>query len=189
MTGARARQSRSRLRRCACMEGSRAEPDRTRPGTSTSVTRSRARLQACETLLVWTPRRIEAQTLANAYLAIEKHLEIVPVLNKIDLPQADPEAPRSRFASSRGAPSKCWRSRPRPGRSRAGARRRDRAIPAPTGDLDAPARALVFDSPTTSTAACGLRAHDRRLVSRRQALKRWRSHRVRARGDRFFALG
>jgi len=60
---------------------------------------------------------IEAQTLANAYLAIENDLEIVPVLNKIDLPQADPEGTAIEVSHLLAArPSKCWRSRPRPGR-------------------------------------------------------------------------
>jgi len=68
--------------------------------------------------------------------------------------QADPKAPRLRsriFSAAR--PSKCWRSRQDRAGSRAGARRGDRADPAPTGDLDAPARASCSTLPTTSTAA------------------------------------
>src|SRR6266487_616678 len=57
-------------------------------------------LQACEgaLLVVDAAQGIEAQTVANAYLAIENDLEIVPVVNKIDLPQADPEATAAELA-------------------------------------------------------------------------------------------
>jgi GTP-binding protein LepA len=57
-------------------------------------------LQACEgaLLVVDAAQGIEAQTLANAYLAIENNLEIVPVVNKIDLPQADPDATAAEVA-------------------------------------------------------------------------------------------
>src|SRR5574340_1301273 len=59
-------------------------------------------LQACEgaLLVVDAAQGIEAQTLANAYLAIENGLEIVPVANKIDLPQADPDRKSTRLNSS-----------------------------------------------------------------------------------------
>src|SRR3989454_6123852 len=57
-------------------------------------------LQACEgaLLVVDAAQGIEAQTVANAYLAIENNLEIVPVMNKIDLPQADPDATAAEIA-------------------------------------------------------------------------------------------
>ncbi len=108
-------------------------------------------LQACEgaLLVVDAAQGIEAQTLANAYLAIENNLEIVPVVNKIDLPLG-----RSRTASPRRSPT-CSAARPT---TRSGSRprpatawprcstRSSQRIPAPAGDPDAPARALIFDS-------------------------------------------
>jgi GTP-binding protein LepA len=107
-------------------------------------------LQACEgaVLVVDAAQGIEAQTLANAYLAIENDLEIVPVVNKIDLPQADPDGAAREVAGLIGGDAALvMRISAKTG---AGVEEVLDAIveriPAPGGDLDAPARALVFDS-------------------------------------------
>jgi GTP-binding protein LepA len=107
-------------------------------------------LQACEgaLLLVDAAQGIQAQTLANAYLAIENDLEIVPVVNKIDLPSADPEAAGREVSELVGdTPDHVLRISAKTGD---GVEEVLDAIveriPAPTGDPDAPGRALVFDS-------------------------------------------
>jgi GTP-binding protein LepA len=107
-------------------------------------------LQACEgaLLLVDAAQGIQAQTLANAYLAIENGLEIVPVVNKIDLPQADPHATAAELADLVGEdPGRVLRISAKTGEGvedvlDAIVER----IPAPEGDPDAATRALVFDS-------------------------------------------
>jgi GTP-binding protein LepA len=107
-------------------------------------------LQACEgaLLVVDAAQGIEAQTLANAYLALENDLEIVPVVNKIDLPQADPGTTAADVAQLVGEDSeRVLRISAKTG---AGIEEVldavvDR-IPAPQGDPAAPPRALVFDS-------------------------------------------
>ena len=107
-------------------------------------------LQACEgaVLVVDAAQGIEAQTLANAYLAIENGLEIVPVVNKIDLPQADPDGASVEVAELLGDdPARVVRISAKTGVNVAQVL--DAVIervPAPAGDLDAPPRALVFDS-------------------------------------------
>jgi GTP-binding protein LepA len=107
-------------------------------------------LAACEgaLLVVDASQGIEAQTLANAYLAIENELEIVPVVNKIDLPQARPDEIAADAAELIGdTPEHVLRISAKTG---AGVAEVLDAvverIPPPTGDADAPARALVFDS-------------------------------------------
>ncbi len=107
-------------------------------------------LAACEgaILLVDAAQGIEAQTLANLYLALENDLTIIPVLNKIDLPAADPDKYAAELASLIGGdPSDVLRVS---GKTGAGVEdlldRVSRTIPAPVGDPDAAARAMIFDS-------------------------------------------
>jgi GTP-binding protein LepA len=107
-------------------------------------------LQACEgaLLLVDAAQGIQAQTLANAYLAIENGLEIVPVVNKIDLPQADPDATAAEIADLVGEdPARVLRISAKTGEGVADVLDAIvERIPPPEGDPSAPARALVFDS-------------------------------------------
>jgi GTP-binding protein LepA len=107
-------------------------------------------LQACEgaLLVVDAAQGIEAQTLANAYLAIENDLEIVPVVNKIDLPQADPEGASAEVADLVGDDaSRVLRISAKTGQGVAEVLDAIvERIPAPSGDPTAPARALIFDS-------------------------------------------
>jgi len=107
-------------------------------------------LAACEgaVLLVDCAQGIEAQTLANLYLAMENNLTIIPVLNKIDLPAAQPEKFAEELAKLIGCqPEDCLRVS---GKTGAGVEELldqiVKQIPAPVGDPDAPARALIFDS-------------------------------------------
>ncbi|MGD0274109.1 MAG: translation elongation factor 4 [Gaiellaceae bacterium] len=107
-------------------------------------------LQACEgaLLVVDAAQGIEAQTLANAYLAIENNLEIVPVINKIDLPQADPEGTAIEVATLLGgAPEHVLAISAKSGVGvEAVLEAVIERIPPPAGDPSASARALVFDS-------------------------------------------
>jgi GTP-binding protein LepA len=107
-------------------------------------------LQACEgaLLLVDSAQGIEAQTLANAYLALENNLEIVPVANKIDLPQADPDGAAAELAELLGdVPERVLRISAKTGDGVADVLDAIvERIPPPTGTPEAPARALVFDS-------------------------------------------
>jgi GTP-binding protein LepA len=107
-------------------------------------------LEACEgaILLVDAAQGIEAQTLANLYLALEKDLTIIPVLNKIDLPAADPDRYAAELAHIVGCePDDVLRVSAKTG---SGVRELlnevVRLVPAPVGDADAPARAMIFDS-------------------------------------------
>jgi GTP-binding protein LepA len=107
-------------------------------------------LQACEgaLLLVDAAQGIQAQTLANAYLALENELEIVPVVNKIDLPQADPDAVAAELSDLVGAdPDRVLRISAKTGEGVAAVLDAVvEEIHPPVGDPGAPPRALVFDS-------------------------------------------
>jgi len=114
---------------------------------SYEVTRS---LAACEgaLLLVDASQGVEAQTLANAYLAVENNLEIIPVINKIDLPSAQPDEARRQIEEIIGLDgSTAILASAKEGR---GVKEILEAIvhrlPAPEGDPDAPLKALIFDS-------------------------------------------
>ncbi|HRK34874.1 MAG TPA: translation elongation factor 4 [Candidatus Hydrogenedentes bacterium] len=107
-------------------------------------------LAACEgaLLLVDAAQGVEAQTLANAYKAIEQNLEIIPVINKIDLPSADVESCRRQIEDVVGldASDAILAS----GKEGTGALEAleavIRRVPAPSGDRDAPLKALIFDA-------------------------------------------
>ncbi|NLE75043.1 MAG: elongation factor 4 [Actinobacteria bacterium] len=107
-------------------------------------------LAACEgaLLVVDASQGIEAQTLANIYLALENDLEIVPVLNKIDLPGAEPERRAEEIMNLIG----CSRGEILPISAKTGQGVLEVLeaivvrIPSPQGELDGPARALIFDS-------------------------------------------
>jgi len=107
-------------------------------------------LAACEgaVLLVDAAQGIEAQTLANLYLALENDLTIIPVLNKIDLPAAQPEKYAEELAGLVGGdPADVLKVSGKTGEGvPALLDRIVHEIPAPVGDADAPARAMIFDS-------------------------------------------
>ena len=107
-------------------------------------------LQACEgaVLVVDAAQGIEAQTLANAYLAIENGLDIVPVVNKIDLPQADPDGTAIEVAELLGDdPTNVVRISAKTGTNVADVLDAIvERVPAPAGEPNASPRALVFDS-------------------------------------------
>ena len=107
-------------------------------------------LNACEgaLLVVDATQGIEAQTLANAYLAVDSNLEILPVINKIDLPSADVERVRNEIEDIIGIPAEGCPAVS----AKTGLNIEDvleavvRDVPPPQGDEDAPLKALIFDS-------------------------------------------
>src|ERR671913_1765993 len=107
-------------------------------------------LAACEgaVLLVDAAQGIEAQTLANLYMALENDLTVIPVLNKIDLPAAQPEKYAAEIAHILGCePGDVLRVSAKTGEGVPALLDQIVAdVPAPTGDPDAPARAMIFDS-------------------------------------------
>ena len=114
---------------------------------SYEVTRS---LAACEgaLLLIDASQGVEAQTLANAYLAVDNNLEIIPVINKIDLPSAQPDEVRRQVEDIIGLDGAT--AIPASAKEGRGVHEILEAIvsrlPAPKGDPDAPLKALIFDS-------------------------------------------
>lgn len=107
-------------------------------------------LAACEgaVLVVDAAQGIEAQTLANVYLAIDNNLEIIPVVNKIDLPSAEPEKVINEIEDIIGIPAKdaVLASAKEGIGIEEILERIVRDVPAPKGDANAPLQALVFDS-------------------------------------------
>ena len=107
-------------------------------------------LQACEgaILLVDASQGVEAQTVANAYLAVEQNLTVVPVLNKIDLPHARPDEIREEIENSLGIDASD--SLAVSAKSGLGVKdvldRVVAEVPPPVGEADAPLRALIFDA-------------------------------------------
>jgi len=107
-------------------------------------------LAACEgaLLVVDASQGVEAQTVANTYLAVESGLELIPVLNKIDLPGAEPERVAGEVSELIGEPAEGMLEIS--GKTGQGVQEvleeLVARVPAPTGDPDGPARALIFDS-------------------------------------------
>src|SRR5438093_7587366 len=107
-------------------------------------------ISACEgaLLIVDASQGVEAQTLANTHLASEHNLEIIPVINKIDLPSAEPERVKEQIENIIGLDcSGAILASAKEGRGvREILEALVRRIPPPQGDLEAPLKALVFDS-------------------------------------------
>jgi GTP-binding protein LepA len=133
-------------------------------------------LAACEgaVLLVDAAQGIEAQTLANLYLALDADLKIIPVLNKIDLPAAQPDRYAAELAGIIGCdPGEVLRVSAKTGEGVEHLLHEIvRLVPAPQGNPDAPARALIFDSiyDTYRGVVTYVRVIDGRLTRRERSL-------------------
>ena len=133
-------------------------------------------LAACEgaVLLVDAAQGIEAQTLANLYLALDADLKIIPVLNKIDLPAAQPDRYAAELAGIIGCdPSEVLRVSAKTGEGVEHLLHEIvRLVPRPEGNPDAPARALIFDSiyDTYRGVVTYVRVIDGRLTRRERSL-------------------
>src|ERR1700739_2635391 len=133
-------------------------------------------LAACEgaVLLVDAAQGIEAQTLANLYLALDADLKIIPVLNKIDLPAAQPDRYAAELAGIIGVdPGEVLKVSAKTGEGVEDlVREIVRQGPAPRGNPDAPARALIFDSiyDTYRGVVTYVRVVDGRLSRRERSL-------------------
>src|SRR5580700_9311063 len=133
-------------------------------------------LAACEgaILLVDAAQGIEAQTLANLYMALDADLKIIPVLNKIDLPAAQPDRYAAELAGIIGCePAEVLRVSAKTGEGVENLLHEIvRLVPAPAGDPDAEARALIFDSiyDTYRGVVTYLRVVDGQLSKRERVL-------------------
>src|ERR1043166_5338364 len=133
-------------------------------------------LAACEgaVLLVDAAQGIEAQTLANLYLALDADLRIIPVLNKIDLPAAQPDRYAAELSGIIGCdPAEVLRVSAKTGEGVEHLLHEIvRLVPAPSGNPDAPARALIFDSiyDTYRGVVTYVRVVDGRLSRRERSL-------------------
>ena len=133
-------------------------------------------LAACEgaVLLVDAAQGIEAQTLANLYLALDADLALIPALNKIDLPAAEPEKYAAEIAGLIGTdPADILRVSAKTGQGVAELLNTVvERVPPPSGDLEAPARAMIFDSvyDTYRGVVTYVRVVDGRLSRREKTL-------------------